>query len=175
MLPHLGLHVRYGKHGSISSPVSTSGYVAQLVFVMAVVAFIVIGIFRRGRPAEWALALPIGSFLLFRALRDLIAWVTASASQREHFRAEIERARADREQARLTTPPMTRRECVEDLALLALTAGFFGLVLVRVALGNRPGDNPSAAICAAVLVSGWLGGSWAVVRRYRRTSGSFVR
>jgi hypothetical protein len=74
-------------------------------------------VFRHGRPAEWALALPIGSFLLFRVLRDFVAWVTASASERDEFRAEIERARADREQARLTRRPMARRECVEYLAL----------------------------------------------------------
>jgi threonine/homoserine/homoserine lactone efflux protein len=171
VLPRPKLRIRYGKYGRVISPVTTLGYVAQLVFVAALVAFLVTSALRHARSAEWLLAVPIGSFLLFLATRDLVAWASASSAERKSFRAEVERARAEREQRRVATPSMTRRECVGYLALLTLTAGFFGMVLLRVATRNHPGNNPSAAIFAVALMSVWLGGSWTIIRRYRRARG----
>jgi hypothetical protein len=166
----LQLLIRYGKGGRVSSPVSTIGYLSQAGFVIGLVGFLWKGALRDGHAAEWALAAPIGAFLVFRASRDLLAWLTASASERASFRAQVRSLREEREELRRAGPkrPMTRRESLGYVVLLTLSVGFFGYQLARVALRSGLRADPGAAALAAVLLGAWLAGTVLIVRKYRR-------
>lgn len=161
------LAIRYGK-GGIISPESTAGYIAQFVFTGTIVGVLVVSALRAGRTQEQVLAITIGAFLLFIVTRDLVAWVRASPTERGQFRADVQRAREDRASLRRVPTPMTKRECAGYVVLLAVTLGFFGLVLARAAVRDATGRGQSAAVLSVALLLVWFAGSWMVVRQYQR-------
>lgn len=135
---------RLNKWGRVSSPTSTFGYVFQVAFVLAVAGLLTVGHFRSRHGADLrplVFAMVFVPFL-FIHVRDLMAWLLATDSEREQFRHEVKTA-SQLDRSRLSSPstPMDSR-----LVLLVATV-MFGFMAT--ALSERPP-------LVAIPVLGWL-------------------
>jgi hypothetical protein len=86
------LKVRRGKGGSVSSPTTTAGYVAQVLFILALSVLINWALLDHAGVTGRLLSLAMSVFMLSRATRDAIAWFQATGLEREEFRREVESA-----------------------------------------------------------------------------------